>query len=420
MRPFKATNIVLALLCAMYFITYVDRVNLGAAGGAIREEFGVSNAEFGVILSAFGWSYLFMQFSGAWVGDHFGARRILVISGAIWAGATLLIGFTWSLTALFALRLLLGFGEGVTFPTATRAMRIWLPPSWYGFGQGITHSFSRLGGTVTPPIILFLVAAIGWRGSFVVVGLVSLVWVIVWSWYFRDDPKDHPSITEEELAQLSARDVGPTERPLVPWLALVLRIWPVTLTYFCYGWCLWIYLYWIPLFFLENYQLDITDTAINSTIVFLGGFVGDTVGGLLSDTVYRRTGSTKSARLSIITLGFIGAFVSLAPLLITQNIVLVVASLTAGFFFVELIIGPIWAVPMDIAPKYASTAAGLMNVGSAGASAISPIIAGYVIDVTGIWEMPFFISMGFCAVGTVLAFTMHPERKFVEPSAGSV
>ena len=126
MRPFKATNIVLALLCAMYFITYVDRVNLGAAGGAIREEFGVSNIEFGYVLSAFGWSYLFMQVFGAWVGDNFGPRRILVVCGVIWAGTTIAIGFTSSLVALFIFRLLLGIGEGATFPTATRAMRIWI------------------------------------------------------------------------------------------------------------------------------------------------------------------------------------------------------------------------------------------------------------------------------------------------------
>lgn len=418
MRPFKATNIVLALLCAMYFITYVDRVNLSAAAGSIQDEFGVTQVETGIIFSAFGWAYLLMQFSGAWVGDHFGPRRTLVVCGIIWAGATLLTGLTWGLTALFLVRLLLGIGEGATFPTATRAMRTWLPPSWYGFGQGITHSFSRLGGTITPPIVLFLIAYLGWRGSFIVVGVLSFLWVLLWGWYFRDDPKDHPSITEEELAQLPAQDLGAKERPRVPWLALVFRMWPVTLTYFCYGWCLWIFLFWIPLFFQQNYGLDLRGTAVSATIVFFGGFLGDTVGGILSDTVYRRTNNTKVARLSIILLGFAGTFVSLLPMLFSQDMVVAVASLASAFFFAETIIGPIWAVPMDIAPKYASTAAGLMNVGSAGASAISPIVAGYVLDLTGIWELPFLTLMGFCVVGSLMAFTMHPERKFVEPGEG--
>jgi MFS family permease len=93
----------------------------------------------------------------------------------------------------------------------------------------------------------------------------------------------------------------------------------------------------------------------------------------------------------------------------------VALSLSGGFFFVELIIGPIWAVPMDIAPKFASTAAGLMNVGSASAAILSPIAAGFIIDVTGNWELPFFVLMGFLVLGAVMAFTMHPERPFVEP-----
>jgi MFS family permease len=416
MRPFKASNIVLGLLCAMYFITYVDRVNVGTAAGAFQEEFGLTNLQLGYIFSAFAYPYLLLQIGGAWVGDHFGPRRILFACGIIWAGATIFTGLAWGFWSLFIMRLFLGLGEGATFPTATRAMRSWIAPARYGFAQGITHSFSRLGNAVTPPIVAFLIVYLSWRGSFVVLGLLSLIWVTIWVWYFRDDPRDHPSITEEEIAQLPAQEAGgPKERPRVPWWALVCRIWPVTLTYFCYGWSLWLYLNWIPLFFLNNHGLNIRDTAIFAAGVFLAGVVGDTVGGIVSDRIYKRTGNVKVARLSVIVFGFVGALVSLAPLLFTRDITVVALSLSGGFFFVELIIGPIWAVPMDIAPKFASTAAGLMNVGSASAAILSPIAAGFIIDVTGNWELPFFVLMGFLVLGAVMAFTMHPERPFVEP-----
>jgi MFS family permease len=295
-------------------------------------------------------------------------------------------------------------------------MRSWLSPSRYGFAQGITHSFSRLGVTVTPPIVLFLILFVGWRGAFVAVGLISLVWVVVWGWYFRDDPREHPSITEAEIAVLPAYQAsGKDEKRIVPWWALVCRIWPVTLTYFCYGWSLWLYLNWIPLFFLNNHGLDIKNTAIFAASVFFAGFVGDAAGGILSDTIYRRTNNVKLARLSVIVLGFLGTLISLTPLIFTRDVTLVVLSLSAGFFFAELIIGPIWAVPMDIAPKYASTAAGLMNVGSAGAAIVSPLVTGYILDVTDNWELPFFILMGFLLLGTVMAFQMHPDRPFVDP-----
>ena len=416
MRPFRASNTVLGLLCVMYFITYVDRVNLGAAADSIQTEFELTNLQLGWLLSAFAYPYLILQVAGTWVGDHYGPRRVLVVCGIIWAGATILTGFAWSFWSLIAFRLLLGFGEGVTFPTATRAMRSWLAPSRYGFAQGITHSFSRLGVTVTPPIVLFLIVFIGWRGAFVIVGLLSLLWVVAWGWYFRDNPKDHPSITEEELTQLPVYEPrGKDEKRIVPFWPLVCRIWPVTLTYFCYGWSLWLYLNWIPLFFLNNHNLDIKNTAIFAASVFFAGFVGDAAGGMLSDAIYRRTNNVKFARLSVIMLGFVGTLISLTPLIFTRDVTVVVLSLSAGFFFAELIIGPIWAVPMDIAPKYASTAAGLMNVGSAGAAIISPLVTGYILDVTGNWELPFFILMGFLVLGMVMAFQMHPERPFVDP-----
>ena len=413
--PFKATNVVLFLLCVMYFITYIDRVNVGSAAGSIQEEFGLSNTQLGLVFSAFAYPYLIFQVIGGWVGDRFGPRRVLFVCGLIWAGATMLTGLAWSLASLFVMRLLLGLGEGATFPTATRAMRNWIEPKKYGFAQGITHSFARLGNFVTPPIVAALIIATSWRWSFVILGFISVIWVFVWYWYFRDEPKDHPAITPEELAVLPPARVAVT-RQNVPWGPLIRRMWPVTLTYFCYGWCLWLYLNWIPLFFRNNHGLDIGESAIFSAGVFFAGVIGDTVGGILSDDILRRTGNLRLARLSVTVLGFVGALVSLMPLLYFQDVTIVALSLSGGFFFAELVIGPMWAIPMDIAPKYSGTASGLMNSGSAFAAIASPLAAGYIIDVTGNWELPFFVLMGLLTVGAFSAFLMHPETPFEEPA----
>src|SRR6185312_10032355 len=93
--------------------------------------------------------------------------------------------------------------------------------------------------------------------------------------------------------------------------------------------------------------------------------------------------------------------------------------LSGGFFFAELVIGPMWAVPMDIAPRYAGTAAGLMNTGSAFAAIVSPLVAGFVIDATGNWYLPFLMSMGLLLLGGVSAFLMHPERPFTDDKASA-
>jgi MFS family permease len=321
----------------------------------------------------------------------------------------MLVGLVNGLWTLFFARLLLGLGEGATFPTATRAMQDWTAPSDRGFAQGLTHAFSRLGNAITPPLIALLMVTTSWRGSFILTGLFSLTWVVAWFFYFRDKPKDHPGITQEELRALPPPS-GP--RPSVPWGPLVRQMWPVTFTYFCYGWCLWLYLNWIPLFFKTNYHLDIQKSALFASGVFFAGVVGDTLGGVISDAILRATGKVRVARLTVTTIGFTGAFLSLIPIFYFHDMTVVALSLSGGFFFAELVIGPMWSIPMDIAPLYSGTAAGMMNSGSAFAAIVSPLVAGAVIDLTGNWYLPFLMSMALLALGGVSAFLMHPERPF--------
>ena len=411
-NPFSASNRVLFLLCLMYFVTYLDRVNIATAGGEIMKDLGMSNTQFGLILSAFAYPYAIFQVIGGSVGDKFGARRTLLVCGLIWASATILTGLVGGIISLFLARVLLGFGEGATFPTATRAMQNWTAPGKRGFAQGITHAFARFGNAVAPPIVAFLIYTVGWRLGFVILGVASFAWVVVWYAYFRDDPKDHPAITPEELAVLpEASKVG--AKQTIPWGRLTRRMLPVTLTYFCYGWTLWLFLGWLPSFFKLNYGLDLKNSALFASGVFFAGVVGDTLGGVFSDRILKRTGNLKLARLSVIVVGFLGAAASLTGVFFTRYLTLVALLLSSGFFFAELVIGPIWSVPMDIAPKYSGTASGLMNTGSAVAAIISPIVFGMIVDATGSWTLPFVGSIGLCLLGAVLAFTMHPERPFV-------
>src|ERR1700682_6061410 len=298
---FKASHVVLAMLCVMYFITYVDRVNVGTAASEIQKELGLSNTQLGLVFSAFAYPYLLFQVIGGWVGDRFWQRKTLFWCGLIWAAATIMTGFVIGLLTLFIARVALGFGEGATFPTATRAMQYWTPASKRGFAQGLTHAFARLGNAVTPPLIAVLMFWLTWRGSFVALGLVSLIWGVVWAWYFRNEPREHRSITEAELAELPPRPAN--TRPQVPWGPLLVRMLPVTLTYFCYGWSLWLYLNWLPLFFKNNYSLDIKNSALFASGVFFAGVVGDSLGGIISDRIFHRTGNVRLARLSVIILG---------------------------------------------------------------------------------------------------------------------
>ena len=403
----------------MYLITYVDRVNIATAAPEIKRELALSNTQLAFILSAFGYPYIVFQIFGGWLGDRVGPRRTLFVCGLIWASATILTGFAGTLTALFLVRLMLGVGEGATFPVATRAMQAWTSPARRGFAQGITHAFARLGNAMTPPIVAWLIGIVTWRGSFVTLGCLSLLWVMAWVWYFRDVPADHRAVTPAELDVLPnrGRPAGAPGRSAtvnVPWRRLAVRMWPVAVVYFCYGWSLWMYLNWLPSYFLHEYNVQITRSALFSSAVFFAGVVGDYLGGVISDRILHKTGDLQKARRNVVMIGFLGSFACLFPVFLTHDLVLIILSLGGAFFFAELVIGPMWSIPMDIAGKFSGTAAGMMNSGSALAAILSPVAFGVIIDRTGNWQLPFVGSLGLLLLGAALAPTMHPERAFEE------
>ncbi len=414
---FKCTNLVLVLLCAMYFITYIVRQSVSTAMLDIRPEFGLSNTEALFIFSVFGYPYLLFQIIGGMTADRFGPRKTLFVSGLVWAGATVVTGLATGFATLVLARVVMGFGVGATLPTATRAMQHWVESRKRGFAQGTTHAFSRLGNALTPVMTVALMAAFTWRGSFVVTGLIGFAWVAVWWWYFRDDPREHHSITREELAILPLAPKGP--RPPVPWGPLVARMWPVTLTYFCYGWCLWLYLSYLPVFFKDTFSLSNSNAALFSTIVYFIGAIGNTTGGMISDRILRRTRNVRFSRIVVTATGFTGALLWLVPIIYVHDMTTVAICLSGGFFFAESTIGPMWAIPMDIAPKYSGTAAGLMNSGSALAAILSPLVAGVVTDFTGDKQLPFILAIGVLMIGALSSFLMHPERQFSEEAIPS-
>src|ERR1700694_584609 len=242
-RIFSASNMVLFLVCLMYGLTYIDRINVNTAGPVLQADLHLSTSQLGWVFSAFGWAYLALQVSGGWFSDRFGARLTLTVCGVVWASATILMGVVGSFAGLIMARIILGLGEGATFPTATRALSDWALPVSRGYVQGITHAFARFGNAMTPPLVTWLIKLSSWRQSFVILGAVSMAWAGIWWLYFRDDPGPHQGTTAQERGALTsyAARMAKKKEP-VPWASLTLRMLPVTLVYFCYGWTLWLYL----------------------------------------------------------------------------------------------------------------------------------------------------------------------------------
>ena len=414
-RGLKIRHFVLFVLCLMYFIAYIDRVNISVAAPALRKELGLTPTQLGLIFSAFAYPYAAMQIVGGWASDRFGPRLVLAVLSLLWAAATILTGLSWSVASLVLFRILVGVGEGGAFPTATRAFTTWLPVRERGLAQGITHSFARLGGAVTPPIVLAIVARYGWRAAFYVLGAASLAWTGVWIASFRDTPDQHPWVTRSELAEIRAdgESAGAARGP-TPWRQIVSRMWLVTVVDFCYGWSLWVFLTWLPSYLTDARGFRLDQIALMTTLPLLGGVVGDTLGGVMSDAIYRRTGDLRLARRTLLVVGLGGAFAFILPAIVTGSAIRAVSLLGAAFFFLELTNAVLWTLPLDIAGPYAGTAGGIMNTGFGVAGMISPVAFGVLIERTGHYELPLFISAGLLLAGAFCAMGIDPTLRVTE------
>jgi sugar phosphate permease len=399
-----------------YLILAVDRVNISVAAPLFKTEMGLSSTQLGLVFSAFAYPYAAMQIFGGWLADKYGPRLVLTVLSLIWALATILTGFTWGLTSLLVFRFLLGVGEGGAFPSATRAFTFWMPVSQRGFAQGITHSFARLGGAITPPIVLAIAATRGWRESFIVLGIVSLAWTVLYVWFFRNTPVEHKWITQPELDEIgvNAQQLAKMTKGKTPWAEMIRKMWLVTFVDFCYGWSLWVFLTWLPSYLKDARGFDLKQLAIFATLPLLAGVVGDTLGGVASDLVYKLTGSLKLARRVILVIGMGGAIAFVLPAIYTATAIDAVILLSAAFFFLELTNAVLWSLPIDIAGRFAGTAGGMMNTGFGVAGMISPAVFGFLIDRTGSYEVPFLISTGLLGIGAVCSLMIDPTAKVAD------
>ena len=263
----------------------------------------------GWILSSFRWGYALFQIPGGWLGDRIGPRRALALIVTWWSIFTSATALAWSATSMAGFRFFFGVGEAGAFPIATRSLSRWILPSERGFAQGITHAGSRIGAALTPALVVLLMASYGWRMPFFAFGAIGLVWAAVWYWYYRDTPAEHASVNSAER-DLILSSIGGGRAPhgrTVPW-GRILRsstLWTLSLMYFCYAYCISVYLDWFPKYLHDHRGFDLKHMGIYASLPLFAGTGGALIGGWFSDHWAKRSGDLKTARRSVAVAGFL-------------------------------------------------------------------------------------------------------------------
>jgi len=419
--PTRTRWLILFLISLMYLICYMDRSNISVAQPEIAKAFGLSKAAFGVVLSAFTWAYALGQIPAGWMGDRFGPKRVLTAIMSWWSVAAVATGAALGLTSLFGARFFLGLGEAGAFPVASRGMQLWFPRSERGRIQGTTHFFSRLAVAVTPLVAGTIMLAFGWRAIFYIFGSLGLIWSLGFAVYYRNRPEEHSRVNRAELAQIRGLTADgeiqtlAASRQAAPWKRILRspNMWFIALGYCCFFFGTNFYLTWYPTYLREHRHLTVQAFRIIGSVPLFAGMAGDLVGGSLSDLMFRLTGKARLSRSVVAAPGFLLSGIFLVPAAMTESTWTSVLCLATSFFFLEFVIGPAWAVPMDVGGLFSGTVTGVMNMAGALAASVTPLIFGYYFG-KGSWMAPFFITSGVMLVGALIwTFLIDAERSVV-------
>jgi sugar phosphate permease len=433
-RPGFRRWFVLFLISLMYLITYLDRVNISTVAPVISEEFHFDKITMGVIFSAFVWSYALFQIPGGWFGDRFGPRRVLTAIVSYWSVMTALTSFGTGWLSFTVIRFLFGVGEGGAFPVATRSMQLWFPRQERGLVQGVSHSASRIGAAIAPPLVVLIMTTLGWRWVFYICGAIGILWSFLWYLAYRNMPEDQGSVSRDELAYIRGVDEKGNIKPpqiektaTVPWGTLFRspNMWAIMCANITNVYCLWIFLSWLPSYLVDYRHFSLVKVGIFASLPLWAGVVGDTVGGVAVDWLLLKTGNMKLAHRAVAITGMLGCAVFMVPAAVTEDPYTAVYCLTAALFFLECTIGPSWAVPMHVGGKYSGTVSGAMNMAGNIGGALSPTVFG-ILAQYGSWVAPFVVAAVLLVLGAaVWAFWLDPEvsvleKREVAPSAAAV
>jgi MFS family permease len=416
-RPTHVRYIVLGLTIGAYMITYIDRVVISSAVPSIQKEFGFSIVTMGWILSSFQWAYAIFQIPGGWLGDRIGPRRAMALIVSWWSLFTCATVLAWSAGSMALIRFLFGMGEAGSFPIATRSLSRWMLPTERGFAQGATHAGSRLGGALTPALVVLIIANYGWRTAFRCCGSLGLIWAAVWFWYYRDTPDEHRSVNagERELIRSSlylAR--GGKNTQSVPWKRIVMspQMWILSAMYSCYGYNISVYLVWFPKYLNDHRGFNLQQMGFYASLPLLAGTVGDIFGGWFSDFLAKRSGNLKTARRIVGTGGFLFSALCIVPACLTTNPLTSVWFSCLAMFGLESTVGVSWAITLDIGGDSAGAVSAVMNTCGNFSGAIASALSAYLVMFRG-WSMPFLVMAGLSVVAAVLYLRINASQRLL-------
>jgi MFS transporter, ACS family, hexuronate transporter len=409
--------VVAGLIFFITLVNFVDRSAISFVIDPLKREFHFTDTQFGMILSAFGLGYVLLTAFGGWLVDHFGSRVVWPIAAIGWSLCVGLLGIAGGFWGFIGLRFLLGVTEGPHFPAMSRSISDWLPPMERARALSLGLVAIPLSSVVGAPICSYLVADFGWRIMFFAISAAGILWAVVWYAFFTDKPQDSPYMGQEEKELIAAANLKTVDKgnSMVDWRFILTHpaLIANNVAYFAFGYMLFFATLWLPGYFLSQHGLNLKSVGWYLTIPWLVGAIFLKAGGVLSDWLYRKTGSSRLSRAHIIWSSQLLAAIFFVLLSFTHTLGMSLVFLSLGLGFGMMPQPAFFSTNIDVAKERAGSSQGVTSSCLSLAGIIAPVLTGWLVDLTGNYRGAFLLLAGFSviAVVTVVLFH-HPDRKW--------
>jgi ACS family glucarate transporter-like MFS transporter len=378
------------LLFVFAVITYLDRNSISSLEKYIIGDLGLTDIEWGYILSAFSLAYGLFEIPTGILVDKFGPRVTLFRIIVLWSIFTILTGWASGFYFLIIVRFLFGAGEAGAFPTASVIITRWFPVVERGRVQSMMWMGTRLGGALAPILSLWLADLFGWRSVFFIFGSLGIIWATVWYFWFRDEPSDIKNITSEEVAIINAgRNLKKSKHTLLP-LRIIAKngnLWALMGMYHCLLYGAYFYMSWMPKYLRNGRGITDEDLGWMTSLPFVFGMGGCLAGGFVSDYLVKKKGLTFGRRY-VGMFGLVMAGILMIVGTYAENNTLAIILLGLGLAFKDFTLPVAWAVASEIGGKHGGAVSGTMGMAGQLGSVVMAIAFGYILTATNSYEIP--------------------------------
>ncbi len=390
---------ILALVFVSVVINYLDRSSISIVAYELSKSLELDSVQMGLIFSAFGWTYAIMQIPGGILVDRIRSRVLYSCMIFLWSLTTLVQAFVNSFVVLFGLRALIGVFEAPSFPINNSVITNWFPENERASAIAIYTSGQYMGLAFLTPVLVVIQNYIGWQGVFIVLGVVGILWSLVWYFFYRD-PFKHKKVSKIELDYIRRGEgliIEKVEKKdKLSWkdfkqVFMYRKLWGLYIGQFCLGSLFIFFLTWFPTYLVKYRGLDFLESGFLASIPFLAAFIGVLLSGFTSDFLIKKGYSSEIARKTPVIIGMLLSVVIIGANY-TNNTFFVIMFLAISFFGNGLA-GIAWIFVSLIAPKHLiGLIGGVFNLMGALSAVVIPIFIGFLVKGGDFKPALFFIG----------------------------